>query len=100
MAVGKADEYARGFMFKHSGEFEKTVDKAIKVKEKFGTKQVNKQIKLIDGNEVMRLTGLKPGPKIGKIITMTTNWIMDNNIEDIEDIEKHIIELGGSKNDK
>lgn len=93
VAVGKADEYARGHMFKHAGEFEKIVDKAVKVKEKFGSKQVNKQIKLVDGKDVMRLTGLKPGPKVGKIITTVTAWIMDNNIEDKDQIEKKIKEL-------
>ncbi len=90
VAVGKADEYARGYMFKHAGEFEKIVDKAVKVKEKFGAKQVNKQVKLVDGKDVMRLTGLKPGPEVGKVITMTTAWIMDNNIEDKEEIENYI----------
>jgi tRNA nucleotidyltransferase (CCA-adding enzyme) len=95
VAVGKADEYARGFMFKHAGEFEKIVDKAVKVKEKFGSKQVNKQIKLIDGKDVMRITGLKPGPKIGEIIAKVTEWIMDNNIEDKDEIEKKIKEISG-----
>jgi tRNA nucleotidyltransferase/poly(A) polymerase len=93
VAVAKADEYARGYMFKHSGEFEKIVDKAIKVKQKFGEKQVNKQVKLIDGKDVMRLTGLKPGPEIGKIITKTTAWIMDNDIEDKDQIEDYIRSL-------
>ena len=94
VAVGRADEYARGYMFKHAGEFEKIVDKAVKVKEKFGAKQVNKQIKIVDGNDVIKLTGLKPGPKIGKIITIVTAWVMDNNIEDQELIKNKIIELG------
>jgi tRNA nucleotidyltransferase/poly(A) polymerase len=94
VAVAKADEYARGYMFSHKGEFEKIIDKAVKVKEKFGMKQVNKQIKLIDGKDVMNLTGLKPGPKVGMIIKKTTEWIMDNNIDDKEEINKHIIELG------
>jgi tRNA nucleotidyltransferase (CCA-adding enzyme) len=94
VAVGKADEYARGHMFMHKGEFEKIVDKAVEVKEKFGSKQVNKQIKLVDGKDVMRLTGLKPGPKVGEIITKVTAWIMDNNIEDKDEIEKKIKELG------
>jgi tRNA nucleotidyltransferase/poly(A) polymerase len=56
VAVAKADEYARGYMFKHAGEFEKIVDKAIEVKEKFGQPMVNKQLKLVDGNHVMKLT--------------------------------------------
>ena len=93
VAVAKADELVRGFDDK--GDFEETVDKAIKVKEKFGMKQVNKQVKLVDGKDVMRLTGLKPGPKVGAIIKQTTEWIMDNNIEDKEEIEKYIIALGG-----
>ena len=37
---------------------------------------------------------MKPGPEIGKIITDVTAWIMDNNIEDKDEIEKKIIELG------
>ena len=42
----------------------------------------------------MRLTGLKPGKKVGEIIKKTTEWIMDNNIEDKDQIDKYIIELG------
>jgi len=95
VSVGKADEYARGHMFSHAGEFEKIVDKAVKVKEKFGAKQLNKQIKLVDGKDVIKWTGLKPGPKIGKIITQTTEWIMDHDIEDKEEIEKYIKKITG-----
>jgi len=92
VAVGKADEYARGEMFMHKGEFEKIVDKAVKVKEKFGMPQVNKTMKLVDGNHVMKLTGMKPGPKVGKIIKDVTEWIMDNDIKDQEEIDRKIIE--------
>lgn len=93
VAVAKADELVRGFDDK--GDFEEVVDKAIKVKEKYGMKQVNKQVKLVDGKDVMKLTGLKPGPKVGAIIKQTTEWIMDNNIEDQEEINNYIIQLGG-----
>ena len=93
VAVAKADELVRGFDDK--GDFEETVNKVIKVKEKFGMKQVNKQVKLVDGKDVMKLTGLKPGPKVGAIIKQTTEWIMDNNIEDQEEINNYIIALGG-----
>jgi len=92
VSVAKADELVRGF--EHKEDFHKVVDKASKVKEKFGMKQVNKQVKLVDGDDVMRLTGLKPGIKIGKIIKKTTEWIMDYDIEDKDQIEKKIIELG------
>ncbi len=93
LAVSKADELVRGFDDKE--DFSNIVDKAIKVKEKFGIKQVNKQIKLVDGGSVLKLTALKPGPKVGKIVKKTTEWIMDNDIEDQELIDKHIIELAG-----
>ena len=93
VAVARADEYARGFMFKHKGEFEKIVDKAVKIKEKYGQATVNNQLKLVDGNDVMQLTGLKPGPKVGEIITKTTEWILDNNIENKEEINKYILGL-------
>lgn len=91
VAVGRADELVRGLGSEK--EFEMIIDKAVKVKEKFGMKQVNKQVKLVDGNEVMKLTGLKAGKKVGEIIKKTTEWIMDNNIEDKDEIEKYIIDL-------
>lgn len=93
VAVGRADELARGTMFKHAGEFEKIVDKAVKVKEKFGMSQVNNQLKLVDGKRVMELTGLNPGPKVGEIIRKVTSWIMDNNIEDQDKIDAKIMEF-------
>jgi tRNA nucleotidyltransferase (CCA-adding enzyme) len=93
VAVAKADELVRGFEDK--ADFHEVVDKAIKVKEKFGMKQVNKQVKLVDGKDVMRLTGLKQGPQVGKIIKKTTEWIMDNDIEDNDKIEKYIKQLAG-----
>lgn len=84
VAVGKADEYARGEAFMHKGEFEKIVDKAIKIKEKFGMKTVNKSFKIVDGNEVMKLTGMAPGKELGDLIRKVTEWAMDNGITDKE----------------
>jgi tRNA nucleotidyltransferase/poly(A) polymerase len=93
VAVGRADEYARGYMFKHTGEFEKIVDKAIEIKNKYGMKEVKNRLKLVDGKHVMALTGLKPGPKIGEIISKTEEWIMDNDIKDQEKIDDYIRSL-------
>jgi len=90
VAVGKGDEYSRGSTFKYSGEFEKTVDKAIEIKKKYGMKEVENRLKLIDGNHVMSITGLKPGKKVGEIIKKTTEWIMDNDIKDQEQIDDYI----------
>jgi tRNA nucleotidyltransferase (CCA-adding enzyme) len=93
VAVGKADEFSRGKTFMHSGEFEKIVDKAIKIKEKYGTKEVVKRIKLVDGNHVMKITGLPQGKKVGDIIRKTTEWIMDNVVKDKEVIDNYIMSL-------
>jgi tRNA nucleotidyltransferase/poly(A) polymerase len=46
VAVAKADEMARGDAFMHAGEFEKIVDKAIEIKNKFGMPIVNNQCRL------------------------------------------------------
>ena len=90
VAVGHADEYARGETFRHAGEFEKIVDKAVEIKNKYGTKEVVKRLKLVDGNHVMTITGLKPGPKVGEIIKNTTEWIMDNDVKDQDIIDDYI----------
>ena len=81
VAVGKADELSRGEVFMHTGEFEKIVDKAIKIKEKFGINIVNKQLKIVDGNRVMKILGIGSGPKVGEIIRKVTEKIMDDNID-------------------
>jgi hypothetical protein len=43
------------------------------VKEKFGAKQVNKQIKLVDGKDVMRLTGKTGGRTSSKITSFSSS---------------------------
>lgn len=91
VAVAKADEFARGEAFKHAGAFEKIIDKAIEIKNKYGMKVVNKQLKLVDGNHVMKITGLKPGKKVGEIIRVVTEWVMDNGIDNQEEIDKMIL---------
>jgi len=92
-AVAYADEYSRGETFMYAGEFEKIVDKAIKIKEKHGLKTVNKQLKLVDGKHVMELLGIKSGPKVGEIIRKTTEWMLDNYITDQEKVDEYMIGL-------
>ena len=81
LAVGRADEYARGEIFKYKGYFEKIVDKAIKIKEKYGMIRVNQTLKIVDGNRVMQITGLKPGPKVGEVIRKVTELVLDKGID-------------------
>ena len=91
LAVAHADEFSRGEAFSHKGAFEKQVAKCLEIKKKFGMKKVNKQLKLVDGNHVINLTGLKPGPKVGAIIRKITAHIMDNDITDQTEIDKLIM---------
>jgi len=93
VSVARADEFSRGEVFKYAGEFEKIVDKCIKIKEKYGLKSVEKRLKLVSGNRVMELTGLKQGKKVGEIIKKTTIFILDNEITDKEEIDKYIKDL-------
>lgn len=93
VAVGRADEFSRGEAFMHKGEFEKIVDKAINIKQKFGMKTVNKSLKIVDGNEVMKLTGLAPGKEVGEIIRKVTEWALDNGITDKSKITDKIKEF-------
>ena len=100
VAVARADEFSRGETFMHAGEFEKIIDKAIKIKEKYGLQPVKKQLKLVDGNKVQYILGIKQGPKVGEVIRKTTNWILDNNInpEDQKIIDDYIIKNFKNKN--
>jgi len=81
VAVGRADEFARGETFMHAGKFEKIVDAAVTIKNKYGEKYLNKTLKIVDGNRVKELLNIKAGPKVGDIIRRVTEYIMDNDID-------------------
>jgi len=90
VSVARSDAFSRGETFKYAGEFEKIVDKAIKIKEKHGIESVNRRFQLVGGKHIMDITGLKPGPKIGKIISQTTEWILDNDVQSQTEIDEYI----------
>jgi hypothetical protein len=54
-------------------------------------------LKLVDGNHVMKLTGLKPGKKVGEIIRKATAEIMDNDITDTKEINNLIMRLAANE---
>ena len=81
VAVGRADEFARGETFMHAGKFEEIVNKAVEIKNKYGEKYLNKTLKIVDGNRVKELLNIKAGPKVGDIIRRVTEYIMDNDID-------------------
>ena len=90
LSVVKADTYSRGSGFRFTDAFEDIVDKAIKIKEKHGIESVNRRFQLVSGSHVMDITGLKQGPKIGEIIKKTTDWILNNDIQDSDEVDEYI----------
>lgn len=93
VAVAKADEFSRGETFMYHGEFEKIIDKCVDIKNRWGIKQVNKINKYVDGNKIMKLLNIPPGPMVGKIKSQVIEWILDNNVKDEERIDDYIRSL-------
>lgn len=93
VAVAKADEFSRGESFMYHGEFEKIIDKCVDIKNRWGIKQVNQINKYVDGNKIMKLLNIPPGPMVGKIKSQVIEWILDNNVKDEEKIDEYIRSL-------
>lgn len=70
--------------------FQETVNK-IKQIEISWSEEI-KKTKLVDGNRVKELTGLKSCKLLGDIIKETTDWIYDNGVFNKLLIEKHVLE--------
>lgn len=85
--VALADSKARGNLFSQA-DWDKTVDKIEDVTLKYANKDFEKNLKkVINGQLVMQIKNIKPGPEIGSIIKQTMDWILNNNI-DIADTKK------------
>lgn len=93
LATAKADEMCRKHLNMSEREYDKLIQIAIDIKNRWGISQGKKAIKLVDGNYAMRITGLKPSKKLGDIIKKTTEWILDNNITDQNEIDDYIRSL-------
>ncbi len=47
---------------------------------------------LLTGARVMELTGLSPGPRVGEILRLVTEWALDNRVEDRARIEAEVVQ--------
>lgn len=85
-AVFYCDKHCRdGIMDKE--KYIDVIDNMEKIYKKYGEKTVNNTLKVVDGNTVMKLTGLKPGKQIGDIIKKVTDIVVNQGSkEKIEDI--------------
>jgi tRNA nucleotidyltransferase/poly(A) polymerase len=91
-AVVYADSASRRHLFDKK-RHEEAIELCEKIRKKWGEETTKKVVKIVDGNKVMELTGLKPGPKVGEIIKKVTEWALDNNVKNQKQIDKKIIEL-------
>jgi len=79
--VSEADAKSRGKLFDAKG-WQKIIDKIAELTERFKDRKAIEAIKkVVNGNWVMQLTGLKGGPEVGRIINTTVEWILDNSID-------------------
>lgn len=80
--VAWADEFSRGETFMYRGEFEKKMKKISDLCDRWKTNSIPSQRKekIVDGNYVMKLTGMPPGPKLGEVIKRSEARILDENI--------------------
>jgi len=100
--VARADEFSRGETFKHRGKFKEELAKAKGIKERWEARIINNRLKLVDGNKIMKLTGLKPGPELGQLKNRIEELIIDNNLNpNDEDIINTLIKetCGGEKDE-
>ena len=79
--VAIADAKSRGKKFYDKKEFDAVKKKVEELTVKYKSDDAQASIrKVINGGLVMKLTGLKPGPKLGEVINTTLEWMLDNNI--------------------
>jgi len=98
LAVAKADSAARGEELFDVGYWDEVEKKVADLKLRYEKDSSYDGIrKLINGELVMRLRpDVKPSPRLGRIITQTMDWILDNNIDvdtKFDEVEEYIRNL-------
>lgn len=73
--------------------FNDTINNMEKIAKKWSAKLNDKKIKIIDGNRVMKLTGMKPSKEVGLIIKRVTDIIINKGIKDQKEIDKYIMKV-------
>jgi hypothetical protein len=80
LAVAEADAKARKQLFKQE-EWQKVLDRVQELTDKFqGQMKIDNLKKVVNGELVMKLKGISPGPTVGNIIKKTLEWMIDNSI--------------------
>jgi len=80
-AVSYCDDSCRKGLFDKK-RFDNIISNMEKIYKKWGDKTTNKMAKIVDGQRVMKLTGLKPSKEVGQIIQMVTDWVVNKGTKD------------------
>jgi tRNA nucleotidyltransferase/poly(A) polymerase len=88
--VSYCDDSCRTGLFDKK-TFDATIKNMEKIAKQWGDKMSQKKIKIIDGNRVMKLTGLKPGKEVGQIIKKVTDEVINKGIKDQKQIDDLIV---------
>lgn len=91
-AVSYADDASRTGMF-NKITFDNIITNMEKISKKWGDKTADKTVKVLDGNRVMKLTGLRQSKRVGDIIRAVTEYIINNNIRSDKEIDKLIMKF-------
>jgi len=96
LAVAKADEFSRGEEFMYRGEFDEVIKRVYEIRNRWESHVINSYLNLVSGNRIMKLTGLKPGPSIGRIKRAVEDKIIDERIDpaDLKLVDRIILEEG------
>jgi len=80
--VSFCDDSCRGSILFNKIRFDNIIKTMEAIGEKWANKSDNNTIKLVDGNHVMKVTGMVPGPLVGKIISKVTEWVVDDCVDE------------------
>lgn len=92
--VCRADEFSRGEKFMYKGQFEKQLERAMEIKTKWEDRIIDNKLKLVDGEKIMALVKIEPGPLVGKIKREVEDLIINEGVdpEDQDRVNKLITE--------
>jgi tRNA nucleotidyltransferase/poly(A) polymerase len=79
-AVAACDDSCRIGLFDRK-QFEEIIARMEEIGRKWGSKAADGAAKVVDGRRVMQLTGLRPGKRVGEIISKVTQYVVDNGLK-------------------
>lgn len=83
--VARADEFSRGKKFAYFNQFPDKIKRAEEIKTRWEGRLTQKSERLVSGNRIMEIVGIKPGPIVGKIIQQVEDHIIDNELDPTDD---------------